>query len=129
MAFVVVGSVHRGKQAPGWSGGDASARKRGKRGWRQVCGTRKAVVMGDGGRAAVFPDRQQKQNPRAALREMLDSGELLMMPCCFDALSARLVENAGFPLTFMSGFSTVAAARALPDAGLLSYGEVRLLST
>ena len=46
------------------------------------------------------------------------------MPCCFDALSARLVEQAGFPLTFMSGFAVSAARLALPDAGLISYAEM-----
>jgi 2-methylisocitrate lyase-like PEP mutase family enzyme len=46
------------------------------------------------------------------------------MPCCFDAWSARLVEAAGFPLTFMSGFAVAAARAALPDAGLVSYGEM-----
>ena len=35
------------------------------------------------------------------------------MPCCFDALSARLIERAGFALTFMSGFAVV-GARARP---------------
>ncbi|MBT4769054.1 MAG: isocitrate lyase/PEP mutase family protein [Rhodospirillaceae bacterium] len=46
------------------------------------------------------------------------------MPCCFDALSARLVERAGFPLTFMSGFAVSATRLALPDTGLISYGEM-----
>lgn len=46
------------------------------------------------------------------------------MPCCFDALSARLVEAAGFQLTFMSGFSVSAARLGLPDTGLISYGEM-----
>jgi 2-methylisocitrate lyase-like PEP mutase family enzyme len=46
------------------------------------------------------------------------------MPCCFDALSARLIERAGFPLTFMSGFAVAAARHALPDTGLLSYAEM-----
>ncbi len=46
------------------------------------------------------------------------------MPCCFDALSARLVEEAGFPLTFMSGFAVSATQLALPDTGLISYGEM-----
>jgi 2-methylisocitrate lyase-like PEP mutase family enzyme len=46
------------------------------------------------------------------------------MPCCFDALSARLVEQAGFPLTFMSGFAVSAARAALPDTGLLSVTEM-----
>ena len=45
------------------------------------------------------------------------------MPCCFDALSAKLVASAGFPVTFVSGFSA-AAAKGLPDTGLLSYAEM-----
>ena len=46
------------------------------------------------------------------------------MPCCFDALSARLIERADFGLTFMSGFAVSAARLALPDTGLISYGEM-----
>lgn len=50
-------------------------------------------------------------------------------PCCYDGLSARLIETAGFEVAFMSGFS-VAAAAGFPDVGLLSYSEVlRALST
>jgi 2-methylisocitrate lyase-like PEP mutase family enzyme len=45
------------------------------------------------------------------------------MPCCYDALSAKLVEAAGFPVTFVSGFSA-AAAKGLPDTGLLSFTEM-----
>jgi 2-methylisocitrate lyase-like PEP mutase family enzyme len=58
------------------------------------------------------------------LRELLHGPELLRMPCCFDALSARLIERAGFPLTFMSGFAVAAARLARPDTGLLSYAEM-----
>lgn len=47
------------------------------------------------------------------------------MPCCFDALSARLIErHSAFEFSFMSGFSA-AAANGLPDTGLMSYEEVR----
>lgn len=62
--------------------------------------------------------------PAAKLRALLREPGLLIMPCCFDALSARLVERAGFPLTFMSGFAVSAARAGLPDTGLLSYAEV-----
>jgi 2-methylisocitrate lyase-like PEP mutase family enzyme len=58
------------------------------------------------------------------LRRLLQGPDLLLMPCCFDALSARLIEQAGFPLTFMSGFAVSAARLALPDTGLLSYAEM-----
>jgi 2-methylisocitrate lyase-like PEP mutase family enzyme len=62
--------------------------------------------------------------PAAKLRALLDAPGLLVMPCCFDAWSARLIESAGFPLTFMSGFAVSAARAALPDTGLLSFGEM-----
>jgi 2-methylisocitrate lyase-like PEP mutase family enzyme len=62
--------------------------------------------------------------PAARLAELLDAGRLLVMPCCFDALSAKLIEEAGFPLTFMSGFAVSAARLGAPDTGLISYGEM-----
>ena len=62
--------------------------------------------------------------PASALRELLASGSIQVMPCCFDALSARLIERAGFPLTFMSGFAVSAARLGMPDTGLISYGEM-----
>ncbi len=46
------------------------------------------------------------------------------MPGCHDAMSAKLVEQAGFPVAFMSGFAVSAARLGLPDTGLISYGEM-----
>ena len=43
---------------------------------------------------------------------------------CYDAISARLIERAGFRLTFMSGFAVAASRLGLPDTGLISYGEM-----
>jgi len=60
----------------------------------------------------------------ASLRTLLDAPGIRVMPCCFDALSAKLVEQAGFPLTFMSGFAVAAARLGAPDTGLISYGEM-----
>jgi 2-methylisocitrate lyase-like PEP mutase family enzyme len=65
-----------------------------------------------------------KASPSAALRALLETGRLHVMPCCFDALSARLIELAGFPLTFMSGFAVSGARLGAPDTGLISYGEM-----
>lgn len=58
------------------------------------------------------------------LRQLLAGPDFLLMPCCFDGLSARLIELHGFPLTFMSGFAVSAARLARPDTGLISYGEM-----
>lgn len=66
----------------------------------------------------------QSAHRAAALRDLLAQPELAVMPCCFDALSARLIEQAGFPVTFMSGFAVAAARLGLPDTGLISYGEI-----
>ena len=63
-------------------------------------------------------------SPTSRLRTLIDSPGLLVMPCCFDALSAKLIESAGFNLTFMSGFAVAGARFGLPDTGLVSYGEV-----
>jgi len=46
------------------------------------------------------------------------------MPGCHDAMSARLVEEAGFDLGFMSGFAVSASRLGMPDTGLISYGEM-----
>ena len=62
--------------------------------------------------------------PAERLRRLLGEPTMHVMPCCFDALSARLVERAGFPLTFMSGFAVSASRLAAPDTGLISFGEM-----
>jgi len=63
-------------------------------------------------------------SPARRLRELLDGPDLLQMPGCFDAMSARLIEQAGFPLGFMSGFAVSASHLAGPDTGLMSLGEM-----
>jgi len=64
-------------------------------------------------------------NPMAdRLRALIAQGDLIKMPCCFDALSAKLIEQSGFDLTFLSGFGASASRLGAPDTGLMSYGEV-----
>ncbi len=64
------------------------------------------------------------ESSASRLRKLLAQPGILTMPCCFDALSAKLIQRAGFDITFMSGFSTSAAKLALPDTGYISYGEM-----
>ncbi len=58
------------------------------------------------------------------LRKLLARPGILVMPGCHDAISARLVEEAGFESAFMSGFAVSAVRLALPDTGLISFGEL-----
>ena len=57
------------------------------------------------------------------LRQLLSKDRCHIMPCCYDGLSAKMIAQAGFPLTFMSGFAVSAARLGLPDTGLISYGR------
>jgi len=59
-----------------------------------------------------------------ALRALLRTPGIVPMPCCFDGLSARLIEQAGFRLSLMSGFAVSATRLAMPDTGLISFAEV-----
>ncbi|KUP90833.1 isocitrate lyase/PEP mutase family protein [Tritonibacter horizontis] len=58
------------------------------------------------------------------LRALLAEDRCHIMPCCYDALSAKLIAQEGYALTFMSGFAASASRIGAPDLGLMSYGEV-----
>jgi len=60
----------------------------------------------------------------AKLQELIDRPGLISTPGVFDALSTRLVEEAGFDAAFMGGFAVSAARIGLPDTGLISYAEM-----
>ncbi len=58
------------------------------------------------------------------LRDLLAGPEPVLAPGVFDALGARLVEEAGFPAVYMTGFGTAAALLGRPDVGLLTMSEM-----
>jgi carboxyvinyl-carboxyphosphonate phosphorylmutase len=61
---------------------------------------------------------------RRELRQLLAGEETIVAPGCYDALSARLVEEAGFSAAYMTGFGTTASLIGRPDLGLLSGTEM-----
>ena len=63
-------------------------------------------------------------NSTETLRAILAKPQILSMPGCHDAMSAKLIEQAGFKVGFMSGFAVSGARLAMPDTGLISYGEM-----
>lgn len=58
------------------------------------------------------------------LRTLLSAGKILAAPGAPDALTARLVEKAGFPAIYMTGFGATATRLGQPDIGLLSLSEM-----
>ena len=58
------------------------------------------------------------------LKDLLNKPGIITLPGCYDAMSAKLIERAGFSGTFMSGFMVAAARIGMPDTGLISYSEM-----
>jgi phosphoenolpyruvate phosphomutase len=61
--------------------------------------------------------------PARQLRELLRRPGAMVAVGAHDALSARLIERAGFDAVWASGFAISAAQFALPDANVLSMTE------
>lgn len=63
-------------------------------------------------------------SPATALTKLLDGKDLVMAPGAPDALTARLIEQSGFPAIYMTGFGATAARLGCPDIGLLTQTEM-----
>src|SRR3989442_12149427 len=61
-------------------------------------------------------------NSRQKFKALLRRDKLLVAPGCFDGLSARLVEGAGFEAAYLSG-GAVARRMGIPDIGLVTMSE------
>ena len=64
--------------------------------------------------------------PATRLRALIAAQRPLVVPGCYNALSARILEHAGLPAVYMSGYGTSLALLGLPDAGLSTLTEMAL---
>lgn len=62
--------------------------------------------------------------PAARLRRLLQEPGFIVMPGSHDALSSKMIHEAGFKVSFMSGFAVSASRLAQPDTGLISFAEM-----
>jgi 2-methylisocitrate lyase-like PEP mutase family enzyme len=60
----------------------------------------------------------------AAFRQSLALGKIVVAPGCYDALTALMIEQAGFPAAYVSGGSIAYTHFGSPDIGLVSMSEV-----
>lgn len=58
------------------------------------------------------------------MRTMIANGELVIAPGAPDSVTARLVQSAGFPAVYMTGFGATASRLGMPDIGLLTQTEM-----
>jgi 2-methylisocitrate lyase-like PEP mutase family enzyme len=62
--------------------------------------------------------------PAARLRAAIAAPDILVAPGCYDALSANLIERAGFAAAYLSGASIAYTRFGRPDIGLVGMSEV-----
>ena len=97
------------------------------------------ALIDSGGTRMYVGDRLRKGKPRwsdmgsflssaangaARLRQLISHPEPVLAPGAYDALTARLVEQAGFPAVYMTGFGTAAALLGRPDVGLVTMSQM-----
>lgn len=61
---------------------------------------------------------------RTTLKKLLARDQILVAPCCYDMVSARLIERAGFEAVYLGGYAHMASHVGLPDAGLATFPEM-----
>ena len=61
---------------------------------------------------------------RRTLRSLIEQKKALVVPGAYDGVSARLVERAGFPAVYMTGYGTSASRLGLPDLGYAGLAEM-----
>jgi len=57
------------------------------------------------------------------LRKLIEGDGIVVAPGCYDGLSARLIEAAGFPAVYVTG-GGMARSTGIPDMGLISMSEI-----
>jgi 2-methylisocitrate lyase-like PEP mutase family enzyme len=61
---------------------------------------------------------------RRELRALVESKRGVVVPGAYDGVSARLIERAGFPAVYMTGYGTAASRLGLPDLGFAGLAEM-----
>ena len=64
------------------------------------------------------------QKPGERLRELLHSSEILMAPGVFDGVSARVAEQSGFPMMYLTGAGVASSYLGEPDIGLTNASDI-----
>ena len=72
----------------------------------------------------LFGNSNSKEKSQK-LKKIFESEKMIVMPGCYDALSAKLIERSGIKAGFMSGFCVSSSKLGMPDTGLITYSEMQ----
>src|SRR5438132_2694561 len=82
-------------------------------------------LLAPGARAADRArQRRSRMTRRRTLRTLVEAKAGLIVPGAYDAISAKLVQQAGFPAVYMTGYGTSASRLGLPDLGFAGLAEM-----
>lgn len=62
------------------------------------------------------------------LRQLMAKKEIIVAPGCFDALTAKLIEKAGFSAAYLSGYGVSASLLGMPDMGFTTMTEIHAVA-
>ncbi|KAH9317400.1 hypothetical protein KI387_019169, partial [Taxus chinensis] len=62
--------------------------------------------------------------PKSRVEKVIEEEGIVVMPGCYDALSAAIVEKTGFRAGFVSGYAVAASLLGKPDIGFLTPPEM-----
>src|SRR2546426_548546 len=83
------------------------------------------LLLRAGARAADRArQRRSRMTRRRTLRTLVEAKQGLIVPGAYDAISAKLVQQAGFPAVYMTGYGTSASRLGLPDLGFAGLAEM-----
>ena len=63
------------------------------------------------------------------LRKLLKEKKTLLLPGCYDALSARIIEKVGFEAAYLSGFALEGTLLGMPDVNLTTMTEISRIAS
>lgn len=64
------------------------------------------------------------EDRRRTLKTLLEGTGTLLLPGCYDGMSAKLVEASGFPAVYIGSYGTSASRQGGPDVGLVSMTDM-----
>jgi len=62
--------------------------------------------------------------PTKSLRKILAEEKTILVPGAYDALSAKILKQAGFRVVYMTGSGVTASLTGMPDVGILTMTEM-----
>src|SRR5215470_5745798 len=71
-----------------------------------------------------IPEEDISMTRRRELRRLVEQKAGVVIPGVYDGVSAKLVERAGYPAVYMTGYGTSASRLGLPDLGYAGLAEM-----